>query len=81
MGHGRTISICMHKEETLHSPLALAGMENQILVVLGADGELMLCWVEDVEQEMTLASAVDRHKNIKVEPTSACLLKNSNNSI
>lgn len=36
--------------ETFLSPLALAGMENQVLVVLGADGELVLCWVEDVKQ-------------------------------
>ena len=38
-------------------------MQNQVLVVLGADGELVLCWVEDVEQQMTLAGAVDRHRH------------------
>lgn len=34
-------------------------MQNQVLVVLGADSELMLCWVEDVQQQMTLAGAVE----------------------
>lgn len=64
LGHVKTIYLYVERE-TFHSPLALAGMENQILVVLGADSELMLCWVEDVEQQMTLAGAVDRrrHKN------------------
>lgn len=38
-------------------------MENQVLVLLGADGELMFCRVEDVEQQMTLAGAVDGHKD------------------
>lgn len=38
-------------------------MENQVLVVLGADGELVLGWVEDVEQQVTLAGAVDRHRH------------------
>lgn len=51
------------ERDNFHSPLALAGMENQVLVVLGADGELVLCWVEDVEQQMTLAGAVDRHRH------------------
>lgn len=43
-----------------HSPLALAGVQNQVLVVLGADCELVLRWVKDVEQEMTLSGAEDR---------------------
>lgn len=58
----RYMYICLHAfvaGEPFHSPLALAGMENQVLVVLGADGELVLGWVEDVEQQMTLAGAVD----------------------
>jgi len=46
----------------VNSPLALAGMENQVLVVLCADGELMFCWVEDVKQEMTLTGAVDTRR-------------------
>lgn len=45
------------ESQTLHSPLALAGMENQVLVVLGADGELVLRRVEDVEQQVTVTSA------------------------
>lgn len=36
-------------------------MEHQVLVVLGAHSELVLCGVEDVEQQVTLAGAVDRH--------------------
>lgn len=42
------------------SPLALAGVQNQVLVVLGADCELVLRWVKYVEQEMTLSGAEER---------------------
>lgn len=49
------------------SPLALAGVKNKVLVVLGADCELMLRWVEDVEQQVTLAGAADRHKDKKLK--------------
>ena len=49
----------------MHSPLALARMENQVLVVLGTDSELMLCGVEDVEQQITLAGAVNRYRQNK----------------
>ena len=59
---------------TFHSPLALAGMENQVLVVLGTDGELMLRWVEDVEQQVTMAGAVDTysHNENAVKPKHVC---------
>lgn len=40
-------------------------MENQVLVVLGTNGELVLCWVEDVEQQVTLAGAVERRAHVK----------------
>lgn len=49
-------------ETETDSPLALAGVENQLLVVLGTDCELMLCRVEDVKQQMTLTGAVDRRR-------------------
>ena len=38
-------------------PLALAGMQHQVLVVLGAHGDLVLRGVEDIQQEVTLARA------------------------
>lgn len=31
-------------------PLALAGMENEVLVILGTDGELVFRWVENIQQ-------------------------------
>lgn len=49
------------------SPLALDGVKNKVLVVLGADCELMLRWVEDVEQQVTLAGAADGRKDRKLK--------------
>lgn len=48
---------------TVLSPLTLAGVQHQVLVVLGADGQLVFCRVEDVEQQVTLAGAVGEHKD------------------
>lgn len=44
------------------SPLAFTGVQHQVLVVLGADRELVLCRVEDVEQQVTLSGAVERDR-------------------
>lgn len=51
--------------KTVLLPLTLAGVQHQVLVVLGADGQLMFCRVEDVEQQVTLASAAGGHKRRK----------------
>lgn len=51
--------------KTVLSPLTFAGVQHQVLVVLGADGELVLRRVEDVEQQVTLAGAEGGHKDRK----------------
>lgn len=39
-------------------------MEDQVLVVLGADGQLVLRRVEDVEQQVTLTGAEEGHRKL-----------------
>lgn len=52
-----------------NSPLALAGVENKGLVVLGVDCELVLRRVEDVEQKVTLPGAAqDTRTHISTTP-------------
>lgn len=51
--------------KTVLSPLTLAGVQHQVLVVLGADGQLVFGRVEDVEQQVTLAGAAGGHKDRK----------------
>lgn len=52
-----------------NSPLALAGVENKGLVVLGLDCELVLRRVEDVEQKVTLPGAAqDTRTHISTRP-------------
>ncbi len=40
-------------------PLTLAGVQHQVLVVLGWQRELMFCRVEHIQQEMTLTSTAE----------------------
>lgn len=40
-----------------HLPLALAGMQDELRVVPGTDCQLVLCGVEDVEEQVALSGA------------------------
>lgn len=52
--------------KTVLSPLTLTGVQHEVLVVLGADRKLVLRRVEDVEQQVTLASAAGGAKGQEV---------------
>ena len=41
------------------SPLALAGVQHQVLVVVGAERQLVFCGVEHVQEQVAVARAVE----------------------
>lgn len=43
-----------------HSPLALAGVQDELLVAAGADGQLVLRGVEDVQEQVALPGTAQR---------------------
>lgn len=45
-----------------HLPLALTGMQDKFRVVSGADSQLVLCGVEDIEEQVALPGAVQKDR-------------------
>lgn len=45
-----------------HLPLALAGMQDERLATPGADGQLMLGGVEDIQEQVTLPGTAIKTK-------------------
>lgn len=51
-----------HVARWRHSPLALARMQDELLIAPGTDGQLVLCGVEDIQEQMALPGTAQKTK-------------------